>query len=377
MTVLVSHVMRTYGVHGGERQLAQLFSSFAEPGYRHDFFYVYRDQKCDEYFSAIPGLGRQDLIPLDAKQFPRLLTELLVLVVLLPILWGSLYFRLIRSGSRIVVAHGMQAGLVAWLSAVFLPGRKFIYVHRGTKSTHGRHPIFKLIYWPFDVVAGVSGASRDSLTGLAPDRKLLVLENGIDLSRYAFPTEKRPAEALILTSVGRLISAKGQAFLLQAFARIQARIPHAELHLAGDGPDETVLKELAESLGIADRVRFLGHQQNVASLLASTDIFVFASESEGLSNSVLEAMAMGVPSVVVDAPGVSECHVDGETGFVTPRDADSFAERVLMLANSPDLRLRLGRAARARVESQYSIEANWRRYAALYASLLGPGLAGD
>lgn len=377
MTVLVSHVMRTYGVHGGERQLAQLFSSFAAPGYQHEFFYVYRDPKCEEYFSAIPRLKRERLIPLAAKQFPILLTELFVLALLLPVLWGSLYFRLIRSGSRIIVAHGVQAALVAWLSAVLLPRRKFIYVHRGTKSAHGRHPLFKLIYWPFDVVAGVSCASRDSLTGLAPDRKLMVLENGIDLSLYMFPTEKHPREPLILTSVGRLISAKGQAFLLRAFATIQDRIPYAELRLVGDGPDGGELKELAESLGITDQVHFLGHQKNVALLLASTDIFVFASESEGLSNSVLEAMAMGVPSVVVDAPGVSECHVNGETGFVSPRNADLFAERVLMLASAPDLRLRLGRAARARVELHYSIEANWRRYAALYASLVRPDLPGN
>lgn len=370
MTDRVAHVMRTYGVHGGERQLAQLFSSFANPSFKHVFFYVYRDDLCERFFSRINGLEGNWLIPLRARAFPRLRTEILVLGLLLPILQCSLLIQLLRRDTRIVVAHGLQGALVSWLAACVLWRRQFVYVHRGTKSNQGKHPLFRLIYRPFDRVAGVSRASSDSLARLVPASKLIVLENGIDLT--AFPQKTvtgRTGSQPVLISVARLMPAKGQRFLLQAFAELRREFPAAELILVGDGPDENALRGHARQLNIADAVLFAGHLNNVVELLAKSDIFVFASESEGLSNAVLEAMAIGLPSVVVDAPGVSECHVDGVTGFVTPRDVVGFSQKVATIAHSPGMQASFGDAARLRAKQHYSIEANWRRYAALYEDL--------
>ena len=361
--------MRTYGVHGGERQLAQLFSSFSEPEYSHIFYSVYHDQECENYFSAILELEQKYLVPLKTIKFPNMFLEFIILFLLLPIFWIKMYFNLLLKRPEIIFAHGFHSALICWLPAL-LSRKKFVYVHRGTKSNLGKHKFFRLIYKPYDIVAGVSNASRDSMIGLAPFSKLKTISNGIDLSKFNSPLENSFHKSeIVLISVGRLIHSKGQVFLINAFSRIcnQANVV---FNIVGNGPDETLLRELVKTLGITEKVHFLGYQTNVAELISKADIFVFASQSEGLSNSVLEAMALGLPSVVVDAPGVSECHIDSETGFITDRDIDEFVEKILFLINSEDRRKKMGENARARVEAFYSIEANCNQYLELYKELL-------
>jgi glycosyltransferase involved in cell wall biosynthesis len=366
----IAHVMRTYGVHGGERQLGQLFSSFSESEYGHIFYSLYRNLECEKYFATILELEQKYLLPFNALKFPNILVEILILIILLPFFWFTLYFKFLFKKPAIVFAHGFHGALVCWLPAVLLSRKKFVYVHRGTKSNLGKNQIFRLIYKPFDIVAGVSNSSRDSMFGLVPSSKLMTISNGINLSKFIYPLDRNFHKSeLVLISVGRLISSKGQVFLINAFSRIYNKA-NIVLNIVGDGPDEHMLRELAQSLGVADRVHFLGHQDNVADLMFKADMFIFASKSEGLSNAVLEAMALGLPSVVVDAPGVSECHVDSETGFITSRDLDLFVDRILLLVNSPELRKTMGEISRARVEAYYSIEANSNRYLELYKKLL-------
>lgn len=365
--------MRTYGVHGGERQLAQLFSSFDDAAFQHLFFFVYRDDQCNAFFQKLKKLRCKNLLPLKSRTFPRLMAELGILMLLLPFLQIRFCIELFKHDCRIIVAHGVQGAMVAWLAALLLRRRNFVYVHRGTKSKLGKHPIFKLLYLPFGVVAGVSKASSESLKTLVNSSKLNVLENGIDLSAFLprNTIQKSPSAPIVLTGIGRLIPAKGQNLLIEAFAIFVRTFPNAELRLVGDGPDEEALKQLTAQLKIQHLVRFVGHSAKIIDHLQETDIFVGASESEGLSNAVLEAMAMSLPSVVVDAPGVTECHVDGETGFVTLRDANAIAAKLMLLSTQSDLRAKMGCNARTRVEDKYSIEANWQRYAKLYRHMFG------
>jgi len=146
--------------------------------------------------------------------------------------------------------------------------------------------------------------------------------------------------------------------------------PNVELIVAGDGPERENLITQAERLGIISKVRFLGHVADINCRIVNSDIFVHASEIEGMSNAVLEAMTLGLPSVVVDAPGVTECHLDGETGFVVERMPQAMAARLVTLIDDAELRLRMGTQAKKRVQEQYSITANVDRYHALYAELL-------
>ncbi len=376
MAIDVAHVMRTYAVHGGERQLAQLFSAFAgDSTFRHTFLFVYRDDVCRRYFERIDGLALETLCPVRARSFPSMAIELAMLTVLLPVLQVSLLISLRRRSCRICVAHGVQGAMVCWLAAVMLSDVRFVYVHRGTKSRTGRLAVFRLLYWPFDVVAGVSRASTRSLQGLVDETRLTVLENGIDLEAVDGMRRQRErhskADPLVVISVGRLMPAKGQRLLLEAFARFVQGGARAQLWLVGDGPDFVALRQLAERLGVNDDVRLLGRRSDAVELLGQADIFACASESEGLSNAVLEAMARELPSVVVDAPGVTECHEDGRTGFVVKREGSAFASKLTKLAHDRRLRARMGAHARKRVADHYSMAANRSRYEAMYRRLLG------
>lgn len=335
MSINVAHVMRTYGVHGGESQLAQLFRNFAETDFRHLFFFVYRDEICQRHFSAIPQLQTETLFGFRSKVFPSLREETLLLVLLLPILQIRLLLALRRNGCRICVAHGVQGAMVAWLAAAILRSVRFVYVHRGTKSSQGKHHLFTWLYRPFDVIAGVSHASADSLRDLALGKQLLAIENGIDWQAIERALEQCPrtamSERFAIICVGRLIPAKGQALILESFADVYAKVPSAELLVVGSGPDAAFLKVRAEQLGVGGGVRFLGERKDVVCFLGSSQVFVHASESEGLSNAVLEAMAVGLPSVVVVAPGVTECHVEKETAFVVGRSQAELSARLCCL----------------------------------------------
>jgi glycosyltransferase involved in cell wall biosynthesis len=372
MSVAVAHVMRTYGVHGGEHQLAQLFRSFEAPEFHHLFFFVYQDDVCQRYFSSISKLRTETLLGLRAKVFSSLRKELMLLL-LLPVLQLRLLFALRQNDCRICVAHGVQGAMVAWLAAIVLRKVRFVYVHRGTKSARGKHPLFGLLYRPYDVIAGVSHASADSLKDLVPHMRPVAIENGIDYEAIECSRAQCPPRSVMrsftVVCVGRLMPEKGQGLILEAFASLRAKVPTAELVVVGGGPDADNLSAQAMSLEVAEAVHFLGDRHDVVCLLSHSDVFVHASESEGLSNAVLEAMAVGLPSVVVAAPGVTECHIDGSTAYVVSRNRAELCERLLQLAQEPEFRARMGLAARAHVRAHYSMAANCARYAALYRQL--------
>lgn len=373
MSATVAHVMRTYGVFGGEKQLAQLFRSFKDAGFQHIFFFVYRDDICQRYFSTIPQLRTETLLGLRSKVFPSLHKEMLFLLLLLPILQIRLLLALRRNRCRICVAHGIQGAMVSWLAAILLHRVRFVYVHRGTKSSTGKHPFFIFLYRPFDVVAGVSNASANSLKDLAPGKQPLSIENGINWQAIETALSQRPPclqnDRITVICVGRLLPTKGQALILEAFAQVHTKVSSTELLVVGSGPDRNALQICTEHLGIVDSVHFLGNRTDVTYLLSCSNVFVHASESEGLSNAVLEAMAVGLPSVVVAAPGVTECHIEAETAFIVSRSQAELSARILSLIADPALRVRMGQAAKARVREHYSIDANCMRYAALYRQL--------
>jgi glycosyltransferase involved in cell wall biosynthesis len=375
MTIPILHVMRTYGVHGGERQLAQLFRGNPGGRFSDAFAFVYRDDACERYFAAIAKLKLQNLLLLRAREFPSLRVEMIVLLLLLPLIQIRLIWVLHTLKSRVCVAHGLQAALACWPAAYLLRGVRFVYVHRGTKSVAGSHRIFRLLYAPFDVVAGVSEASARSLDPLLRGRTAIPLPNGIDWraleadAENCAPPSPRPRTVI---AVGRLMAGKGQALIIEAFARLSESCRQdVRLALAGDGPDEKMLRELAARRNVSNKIVFLGYVDRIICEMAGSDIFVHASETEGLSNAVLEAMELALPSVVIDAPGVTECHIDGETGFVVPRDPSALAQRLLQLVEDADLCAGMGAKARLRVRQHYSIDANVVRFHALYAQLLG------
>lgn len=375
--ISVLHLMRTYGAHGGENQLAAYLAA-ARPvdDVSEHFAFVFRDTECRTLFAE-----RGVRTPLhDLSTIPRTTRsawgEVSGVLARLPVLQSRLARLLARLDPRVCVVHGVQAAIVAWPFALLRESRRrrFVYVHRITKAS-GRSGPAPLLYRPFDVLAGNSTAVARSLDGLSDGAPVVALENGVDLERLAAraaagPAAPQPPPRVDLVAVGRLLPHKNQRLLLEALALVARERPETTLWIVGDGSERRALELYSRSLGIADRVTFLGQRADVPALLARARMFVNASLWEGMSNAVLEAMAMSLPSVVVDAPGVTECHEPGVTGAVVPADAGAFAAAVLHLLRDEADAEEAGRRARERVEAHYSIAAARARYLDLYRRLV-------
>jgi glycosyltransferase involved in cell wall biosynthesis len=372
--ITVIHVMRTYGAHGGENQLARYFSTSPAGEVSEHFAFLYRDPACRELFERSGVRATlHELLPaaIAARQNPWV--ELLILLPFLPFLQLRLFRLLRRLKARICVVHGFQAAVVAWPTGMLLRRRMgFLYVHRITKSISWGPP-FRWLYAPYHLLGGVSRAVTRSLGEVAPQQRLVPLENGVDWRGLEQALPKAPpipvAHGGALIAVGRLLPHKRQSLLIAAFAKLAAARPGLELWIVGDGTERVALESEAARLGVADRILFWGHRSDVPALLTSATLFVNASAQEGMSNAVLEAMALGLASVVTDAPGVTECHIDGETGLVVAANASAIAEAIATLLDDPERRKRMGEAARERVRKHYSIEANRRRFLDVYARL--------
>lgn len=212
-----------------------------------------------------------------------------------------------------------------------------------------------------------------------PLARIRTIRNGVDLARFgatrrahARSTLELAENELVIGTVGRLVPVKDHSNLLDALARLHARGIAATLVIAGDGPLRGTLESQVVALGLDGRVRFLGYRPDVETVLAALDIFVLSSESEGLSNTILEAMAAGVPPVATAVGGSDELVERGVSGLlVPPKDAEALTCALAELCVSVDRRLAMGQAARERAATQFSLSAMVRDYEQLYLDLAG------
>jgi glycosyltransferase involved in cell wall biosynthesis len=203
-----------------------------------------------------------------------------------------------------------------------------------------------------------------------PSDKLAVVYNAVPVAAppelHRPVTTGSPAPPVILTTA-RLDPQKGLHDLLDA----AALVPEARFLVAGDGPQRDHLVARAQSLGLGDRVSFLGHRRDVPRLLAGCDLFVLPSHYEGSPLSVLEAMAAGKPVVATAVAGIDEVVVPGQTGLLVPAsDGPALAGAIRTLLADPDLAVRLGAAGRRRVEQKFTAHRMVERVTQIYEELL-------
>lgn len=241
--------------------------------------------------------------------------------------------------------------------------------------------------WPLDRLAArwvtrfVTGSApaADALCRVLrlPDGRVATLHNGIAPRRPDETPETTrsrlglPPGAVVASVVARLEPRKGHRVLLEAIARVEDRRVVAVVE--GEGPELPALRELAEGLGVGDRVRFVGNERNVFNLLAASDVIVLPSiAKEDFPNVTLEAMSLGKPVIASRLAGVPEQVADGRTGLlIEPGDPDALAAALARLGAAPGLRGGMGAAGRARFEREFTAEAAVRRYEALYRELVG------
>ena len=228
--------------------------------------------------------------------------------------------------------------------------------------------------------------------------QIVVIRNGIDLSRFVTRNGSGqlrqelglPARAPLVAVLARLNQMKGIEYFLEAAAVIAGRCPDARFLIVGSNlipRDDTAVEDVAyrralESsvvrLGLDGRVVFTGMRLDVPEILSALSVSVLPSLSEGLSNTLLESMAAGVPVVATRVGGNPEIVEEGVTGFlVPPRDPAALAKAVCQLLENPELASRFGQAGRQRVVECFSLERMVRETERLYLSLLNQARHGE
>jgi glycosyltransferase involved in cell wall biosynthesis len=230
-------------------------------------------------------------------------------------------------------------------------------------------------------VVAVSQAVRREVVrheGLEP-AQVAVIPNGVDAGRFESCRRGGRTDALGLTGaavvvggVGRLAPEKGFADLLRALALTRRTTAAIALVLVGDGPERAALRTLADHLGLADAVHFLGTRGDLREVYGGLDILALPSLEEGSPNVLLEAMAAGLPVVATSVGGVPEIVQDGRTGILVPPAAPgALAQALSSLAADGAGRRRLGAEGQRRVRAEFDIGVTVARHAALYREVLG------
>ena len=214
-----------------------------------------------------------------------------------------------------------------------------------------------------------NGISEDQITHIC---------NGVDTARFhpsdglAWHAGQRP---LIIGTVGRLDPVKDQTTLITALASLKCNPrpgwPELRLRIVGEGPERAALEHGAREAGISAAVELPGARDDIPDQLRGMDVFVLPSLNEGISNTLLEAMASGLPVIATRVGGNPELVADGQTGWlVAPRSPTAIAERLARYLDDPALASQHGAEARRRTENQFSIASMLRSYDALYSRLL-------
>jgi len=217
----------------------------------------------------------------------------------------------------------------SWLGAITgkLTGVPVVaHVHAADSKTWFQHADYQ--------VAVAQGVKEHLLAQGVKSHKIPLLYYGIDLERYAnaLPIDEAKQklglapDAKTVGVVASLIERKGHRFLLQALKQIEAQTGPVHALFAGEGPLEADLKAQAATLGMAERVHFLGFRENVIEIVSACDVVALPSMKEGLSIAIMEAMALRRPVLATDIAGMPEVVRDGETGvLVPPADVDALA----------------------------------------------------
>jgi len=241
------------------------------------------------------------------------------------------------------------------------------------------------------IVANSPGVAEFYVAQGLPLEKFEVIPNGVPLAPPTVTSREEilaefglSAEARLVGLIGRLWPQKRVKDAIWAADLLKVIRNDVYLVVIGDGPHRARLEKFRDQVEISDKVLFLGHREDVPRLLPHFDVLWSASAFEGQSNTIMEAMAAGVPVVATDIPGTHDLVVHGTTGYLVPTEgrpataaaintsvAKGLAKYTNILLDSPALAQRLGQAARQRMLEEFSVERMVDHYADLYRRLLG------
>lgn len=227
----------------------------------------------------------------------------------------------------------------------------------------------------FDLVVPLSEELMSDMRRFnVPEQKTRFVRNGVDLKDIGAELETLSASDATQKTVGfigQMIPRKGVVDLLEIFNRLHEEDSSLRLQLVGDGNQRPELEERAARLGCGSSVEFLGFRSDRLQLLSGFNLFVMTSSLEGIPRCMMEAMAVGVPVVAYDIPGVDQLVEHGRTGLLAPLgDKRALAECCRQVLSDPELSSRLVSNARKHIEDHYSAGRMAREYEALFAELV-------
>jgi sugar transferase (PEP-CTERM/EpsH1 system associated) len=374
MPIRIMHVVDSLGKGGLENGLVNLINRMDPARFEH-------------VVCTMRGLGpNADRLPRDRVRIECLAKQKHCRIQV------ALLARAIRQMEPDIVHSRNWAAIEAVIAGRWVRSSAVVHSEHGLDSNvHAKEPWRRICFrrLAFELahrVLSVSYQLRDfhaRNTGFAA-RKITVIHNGVDSRRF-FPDPVRRAsvrrelglsqDEFCIGCVGSLFPIKDHKTLLQAIALAAGEMQNWRLLLAGEGPELPDLRAFVESHPEwSNQVSFLGTSDRVADLLNAMDVYVLPSISEGISNSLLEAMASGLVVVATAAGGNPEVVVDGQSGLLFPvADAGKLAEQLCLLAGRPESRAQLGQWAVRRVREEFSIDSMVRKYENLYESL-APGV---
>ncbi|MDH4062796.1 MAG: glycosyltransferase [Acidobacteriota bacterium] len=288
-------------------------------------------------------------------------------------------------GAKLLHCHHYSPFVYGAIATLARPGLRLVFTEHGRLSDGPPSPKRRMANHVLGRLPGehfaVSQALKDSMVAEGfPGNRIAVVPNGIDAGPVPDERDRRqarqllglPDNAFIVGTVARLDPVKDLSMLIAAFARLRATHPHSTLLIVGDGPERSRLEGLSREHGVASDVRMTGQRDDARELLSAFDVYVNSSTSEGVSLSILEAMAARLPVVATRVGGTPEVVVHGRTGLLVPaRDPHALAQALRMLADDIHQRQMLGESARVAVEERFTLDRMVDHYARVYARLAG------
>jgi len=370
VTAHIVHIVHRFDTGGMENGMVNLFNTLPPGRYRHtvialtdfsDFRHRITAQRVDFYaLNRPPGHGMG---------------------------WTLRLWKLLRKLKPDLIHTRNLAALEA----------QFVATAAGFRATvHGEHgrDVFDLYgkNWKYNLlrraarpfVSNYIAVSRDLESWLrtvigVPPRKLHQIYNGVDSRKFHPRTGPRPEfahpESIVFGSVGRMAEVKDYPLLTRAFIQLMRQQPEraarARLAIVGDGPTREVCLDLLQGAGLAHLAWLPGARDDIADIMQALDVFVLPSKNEGISNTILEAFASGLPVIATEVGGNVELVEDGVNGLlVQPGDLAGMVQALLFYLDTPARIAEHGHTARRQAEQRFSIPAMAEAYAAVYDKTL-------
>ncbi len=287
-----------------------------------------------------------------------------------------------RVSPHIVHIHGFHSQIYAAPVAKMMRLPIVFTKHGRAVISMGKLPFLrKAIYNLSNIVVAVSKETSNSFsskTGIDVS-KVVVIYNGIDPDNLSILNKEESKgylgfskDSIVIGSVARLDKVKDHSTLIEAFAKVSSVEKNCILLIVGDGPERRNIEKKVNDLGLNDRVILTGFTDDVSRYLSAMDLFVQTSTEEGLSMTILEAMAAGLPIMVTPVGGNPELIQHGETGiFIPVGDSSQLASYIIKFIKDPSRFIEMGNKAKEIVREKFTLSNTAHQYVRVYKMLLG------